>query len=70
MGKVVSEVLNALAEAELKARQDFVGTKKISPLKCGMPLHSQHGEPQKTLTHGITDAFSSNLLKEAHYEKS
>ena len=57
MGKVVSEALNALAEAELEVRQDFAGSKEISPLRCGMPLHSQHGETKKTLTHGIADAF-------------
>jgi hypothetical protein len=53
----VSEALNALAEAELEVRQDFAGSKKISPLRCGMPLHSKHGETKKTLTHGIADAF-------------
>jgi hypothetical protein len=57
VGKVVLEALNALAEAELEVRQDFAGNKKISPLRCGMPLHSQHGETQKTLSHGIADAF-------------
>ena len=57
MGKVVSEGLNALAEVELEVRQDFAGSKKISPLRCGMSLHSQHGETKKTLTHGIADAF-------------
>jgi hypothetical protein len=53
----VSEGLNALAEVELEVRQDFAGSKKISPLRCGMSLHSQHGETKKTLTHGIADAF-------------
>ena len=57
VGKVVSEVLNALAEAELEVRQDFAGSKNISPLRCGMPLHSPHEETKKTLTHGIADAF-------------
>jgi hypothetical protein len=41
----------------LEVRQDFAGSEKISPLMGGMPLHSQHGETQKTLTHGIADAF-------------
>ena len=53
----MSEALNALAEGELEVRQDFAGSKKIPPLRCGMPLHSQQGETQKTLTHGIADAF-------------
>ena len=57
VGKVVSEVLNALAEAELEVRKDFAGSKKISPRRCGMPSHSQRGETQKTLTHGIAEAF-------------
>ena len=57
VGKVVWGALNALAEGELEVRQDFAGSKKISPLRCGMPLHSPHGETQKTLTHGIADAF-------------
>jgi hypothetical protein len=57
VGKVVSEALNALAEAELEVRQDFAGSKKISPLRCGMPLDSPHGETKKTLTDGIADAF-------------
>jgi hypothetical protein len=56
VGKVVSEALNALAESELEVRIDFAGNKKISPLRCGMPLHSQH-ETKKTLTHGIAHAF-------------
>ena len=53
----MSEVLNALAEAELEVRKDFAGSKKISPRRCGMPSHSQRGETQKTLTHGIAEAF-------------
>jgi hypothetical protein len=53
----VSEALNALAEAELEGRQDFAASKKISPLRCGMPLQSPHEETKKTLTHGIADAF-------------
>jgi hypothetical protein len=57
VGKAVPEALNALAEAELEVREDFAGSKKISPLRCGMPLHSPHGETQKTLNHGIADAF-------------
>ena len=57
VGKVVSEALNRLAEAELEVRRDFAGSKKISPLRCGMSLHSQPGEAKKTLTHGIADAF-------------
>ena len=57
MGKVVSEALNGLAEAELGVRKDFAGSKEISPLGYGMPLHSQQGETKRTLTHGITDAF-------------
>ena len=35
MGKVVSEALNALAEAELEIRKDFAGSKEISPLRGG-----------------------------------
>jgi hypothetical protein len=57
VGEVVSEALNVLAEGEFEVRKDFTGSKKISPLRCGMPLHSPHGETQKTLTHGIADAF-------------
>ena len=57
MGKEVSEALNALAEAELEVRQDFAGSKKISPLRCRMPLHSPHGETEKTFSHGIADGF-------------
>ena len=57
VGKVVSDALNALAEAESEVRQDFAGSKKISPLRCGMPLRSQQGETKKNLTHGIADAF-------------
>ena len=53
----MSEALNVLAEAELEVRQDFAGSKKISPLRCGLPLHSQHEETKKTVTHGIADAF-------------
>ena len=53
----MSEALKALAEAELEVRQDFAGSKKISPLRCGMPLDSPHGETKKTLTDGIADAF-------------
>jgi hypothetical protein len=53
----VSEALNALAKRELEVREDFAWSKKISPLRCGMPLHLPHGETQKTLSHGIADAF-------------
>jgi hypothetical protein len=57
VAKVVSVALNALAEAELEVRPDFAGSKRISPLRCEMPLHSQHEETNKTVTHGIADAF-------------
>jgi hypothetical protein len=57
VGKVASEALTALAEAELEVRKDFAGSKRISPLRCGMPLHSQLGENKKTVPHGIADAF-------------
>ena len=53
----MSEALNVLAEAELEVRQDFAGSKKISPLRCGLPLHSQHEETKKTVTHGIANAL-------------
>lgn len=57
VGEGVSEALNALAEAELEVRQDFAGSKKISPLRCAMPLHSQYGETKKTFTHRTANAF-------------
>jgi len=57
VGEIVSEALKALAEAGLEVRQDFAGSKKISPRRCGIPLHSPHGETQKTFTHGMADAF-------------
>jgi hypothetical protein len=56
-GKASSEALNVLAEADLEVRPDFAGSKKSSPRGCGMPLHSQHEETKKTVTHGIADAF-------------
>jgi hypothetical protein len=37
----VSEALNALAEGELEVPEDFAGSKKISPRRCGMPLQQQ-----------------------------
>ena len=57
VGEVVSEKLNVLAEVGLQIRRGFAGGKKVSPLRCRMPLHSPHGETEKTLTHGIADAF-------------